>query len=100
MIKQQLDLDAGALYIELTESAAAARTVEVDSGTMVDLDAGGHVIGIEVINPDRPWPLDEILERFDIPPRDARELRAYFPAAPRSSTPASHLQTLKVAITC
>ncbi len=78
MISQRYDLDAGALYIELAD-CLAARTEQVDGGTLVDLDSAGNVIGIEVINPERLWPLEEILHRFAISEEDARELRAYFP---------------------
>jgi uncharacterized protein YuzE len=79
MISQALDVRADALYIELVQDAASARTEEIDPGTLVDLDARGRVIGIEVVHPARPWPLEEILERYDIDCGDERELRAYFP---------------------
>lgn len=100
MISQQYDMDANALYIELVAGQKAASTEEIDPGTLVDLDANGQVIGIEVIHPNRPWPLDEILDRFDIDPGDARQLRAYFPQAPRTAGPATHVMGLKVAVNC
>lgn len=78
MIRQSYDLDAKALYITVRE-AAIDRTEEIDSGTMVDLDAAGDIVGIEVINPDRNWPLEEIIGRYRLPARAAAELRAYFP---------------------
>ena len=78
MISQSYDLDAGALYIELAARQAAC-TEQVDAGTLVDLDSAGNVVGIEVIHPDRAWPLEEILSGFPISQEDARELRAYFP---------------------
>lgn len=99
MISQQYDLDAQALYIELADRKSAV-SEEIDPGTLVDLDAQGHVIGIEVIHPNRPWPLDEILERYEIDPHDARELRAYFPQAPRTAEPAAHITGLQVALNC
>ena len=61
----------------------------MDAGTLVDLDAAGNVIGIEVINPDRPWPLEAILSRFAVSEEDAHELRAYFPA-PVTIIPPEH----------
>jgi uncharacterized protein YuzE len=88
MISQSYDLDARALYIELADRQAA-RTEQVDTGTLVDLDSDGNVIGIEVINPDRSWPLEEILRRFTVPEQDARELRAYFPL-PVTIVPPEH----------
>ncbi|MGO9728685.1 MAG: DUF2283 domain-containing protein [Streptosporangiaceae bacterium] len=78
MISQSYDLDAGALYIELADREVA-RTVQVDAGTLVDLDPAGVVVGIEVIQPERSWPLEEILSRFAVAQQDARELRVYFP---------------------
>ena len=77
MISQTYDFDADALYIELAEPKAA-RTVQVDNGTLVDLDADGQVVGIEVIQPQRTWPLREILDRFAVPAATAAELCAYF----------------------
>src|SRR5262249_13804783 len=64
-------------HIELADGQAA-RTVQIHNGTLVDLDPAGNVVGIEVIQPARTWPLDEILARFDVSDGDAQELRAYF----------------------
>jgi uncharacterized protein YuzE len=98
MIRQSYDLQADALYVEL-EDRDAARTVQVDPGTLVDLDAAGHILGIEVIHPARQWPLTEILHRFEVSAEDARELRVYFPTTPRTSLPAEPLDAgLRVAI--
>ena len=88
MISQSYDLDARVLYIELADRQAA-RTEQVDAGTLVDLDSAGNVIGIEVINPDRAWPLEDILRRFAVSEEDVRELRAYFPA-PMTIVPPEH----------
>jgi uncharacterized protein YuzE len=88
MISQSYDLDADALYIELADSQAG-RTVQVDVGTLVDLDLAGNVVGIEVIQPARMWPLGEILARFNVSDDDARELRAYF-AHPAQLVPPAH----------
>ncbi len=88
MISQSYDLDAGALYIELA-GREVARTVQVDPGTLVDLDQAGAVVGIEVIQPERSWPLEEILSRFAVAQQDARELRAFFPY-PAAIVPPAH----------
>jgi uncharacterized protein YuzE len=74
------DLDADALYITLTDTKIV-RTVEIDEGTMVDVDAVGRVVGIEVISPQRIWPLQEILRRFKLDDADATLLRATFEPA-------------------
>jgi len=77
MISQTYDLDAHALYITVSDHQVA-RTAEIETGTLVDVDAAGAVVGIEVLNFDRCWPLAEILDRFHVGPEDAAQLRAYF----------------------
>jgi uncharacterized protein YuzE len=77
MIRQSYDLDADALYIKLTD-AKVVRSRDIDSGTLVNLDADGAIVGIEVIQPQRSWPLAEILARFPVPGGTAAQLRAYF----------------------
>jgi uncharacterized protein YuzE len=86
MISQSYDLDADALYVELADRQVA-RTVPVDSGTLVDLDADGEVVGIEVIQPQRTWPLREILKRFPLPAGTVAELCAYFQAPAQLRAP-------------
>lgn len=83
MICQDYDADADALYLKLAD-CRVAHTVEVDSGTLVDLDSAGRLAGIEVIRPDRAWPLEDILHRFGVSPTEAAELRESFPARPAS----------------
>jgi uncharacterized protein YuzE len=88
MIQQSYDLDADALYIRLT-SRKVARTAEIDAGTLVNLDADGRIVGIEVLQPTRKWPLDEILVRFGASEEDSKQLRAYFPY-PAQLVPPEH----------
>jgi uncharacterized protein YuzE len=88
MILQSYDLDAEALYITPAD-LAVARTEQVDRGTRVDLDSAGRVVGIEVIQAARTWPLEEIPGRFGVSEDDARELRAYF-AEPAQLRPPAH----------
>jgi uncharacterized protein YuzE len=94
MIRQSYDLDADALYIKVT-GGKAARTVEIDTGTLVDLDAAGAVVGIEVISPQRSWPVEEILARFKMSTEDVAQLRAYFagPAGTAQLKPPAHPAT-------
>ena len=82
MIRIEADWDARALYIRLTDGTVA-RTLEVDSDpcTMVDLDASGGLIGIEVIDPGRMWPLHKILAGYDISDLDAAMLMASYPSS-------------------
>lgn len=71
----EYDKDADALDITLSVGIVA-RTVEIDSGTLVDLDESGNIIAIEVVRPMRPWPLEEVLEQFGIDDDDVAVLRA------------------------
>ncbi len=73
-MKLMYDHEADALAIKLADGIVD-RTVEMESGTLVDLDAAGRVLTIEVIHPARRWPLDEVLDRFPIAQADAAMLR-------------------------
>jgi len=76
-MRLKYDMSVGALYIRLTD-APVARTREVDDNTMVDLDAAGEVIGIEVVSIAHPWPVDEVLRSCAIPAGEEAQIRAYF----------------------
>jgi uncharacterized protein YuzE len=80
------DLDAGALYIGLN-GQDVARTRQVDDNTLVDLDAAGRPVGIEVTSIDHPWAVDTVLRDFDIPQRDAAQIRAYYSSPQPGSAP-------------
>lgn len=75
MISATHDLRADAAYVTLGEGSVA-RTVELDNGTLADVDANGRPLGLEVIHPHRRWPLDQFMQTFDVSDRDARTLRA------------------------
>lgn len=85
-MKVEYDQQADALYITLAELAEVARTVQIDSGTLVDLDGRGWLVGVEIIRAARPWPLDEILSRFRADFTDARLLRLLERAAGGAGT--------------
>jgi uncharacterized protein YuzE len=97
MIRQSFDFDANALYVRLTDEKVA-RTAEIDACTLVDLSADGRVVGIEVIAPQRYWPLDQILQSFDISPEQAYELRLYLLKPAQLSLPAHPDARLPVAV--
>lgn len=86
-MRLKYDMNAGALYIRLTD-APVARTREVDDNTMVDLDADGEVIGIEVVSITHPWPLDEVLRSYAIPAGEEAQIRAYFRSPAFQAAPA------------
>ena len=76
------DAAVDALYIKLSSNPVAS-TVEIDEDTNVDLAASGALVGIEVLNPDRPWPLHRILNRYAISDADAVMLMAAYPSPVR-----------------
>lgn len=71
----EFDAVANALDISLAEGVVA-RSLEIDAGTLVDLDAHGWLLSIEVLQPNRNWPLDEILDRFEVAEEAETVLRA------------------------
>jgi uncharacterized protein YuzE len=73
-MKVQYDQAADALYVTLGDGEIVARTIRIDTGTLVDVDHLGRPMGIEIIRPARPWPLQEILERFQVRDEDRRLL--------------------------
>jgi uncharacterized protein YuzE len=75
---QAYDIDADALYITLAEGTVA-RTAVIDDGCNVDLDADGKLLGIEVLNPGRAWPLLAILKGCEISDDDATMLITCYP---------------------
>jgi len=77
-MKVTYDAGAGAVYVELAEGEHG-RTVAVDEGTNVDLDSGGRLLGIEVLAPGTPWPLAEIMRRWEIGSEDATMLMRLYP---------------------
>jgi len=71
----EYDKTADALEILLADGIVA-RTVELDPGTLVDVDEHGDPLSIEIIHPMRRWPLEEILDRFEVEEHDAEILSA------------------------
>ena len=76
-MRLEYDLNVGALYISLTDEPVS-RTAEAGNNAVVDLDADGRVVGIEVISTAGRWPLAEILAAYPIEQADAAQLKAYF----------------------
>ena len=81
----EFDLNVGALYIRLS-NAEVARTHPAGDNAVVDLNAAGEVVGIEVISAAHPWPLAGILGSYAISAGEARQLRSYFMVPGRSAT--------------
>jgi uncharacterized protein YuzE len=75
------DTEADALAISLGEGIVA-QTIAIGTGTLVDVDEAGRLVAIEVHNPARRWPLEEILEQYEVSAENAEMLRAVRGAAP------------------
>ncbi len=76
-MRLEFDLNVGALYIRLSDAEVAC-TQQVGDNAVVDLDATGDIVGIEVISAIYPWPLTDILASYTIPPSEVAQLRSYF----------------------
>ncbi len=87
------DYDADALYVEITDSPVAG-TRQFDEGTMVDLDASGDVVGIEILRPARDWPLEQVKGSFRLGEEDTAILDSLWGATsePRPYPFAKQLQ--------
>jgi uncharacterized protein YuzE len=68
------DSEADALYIELREGVVE-RTKSLEPGTLLDLDAHGRVVGVEVIRPARRWPVERVISEGHLPEEEAAALR-------------------------
>lgn len=55
MVEVKYDREADALYVTLVRDVAVARTDQLDDRTLVDVDASGRPLGIEIIGPSRGW---------------------------------------------
>lgn len=64
-IKLEIDLTSDAAYVELS-NRPVARTVEHSPGVNVDLDDLGMVVGVEIIDLGREWPLADVVEHFHV----------------------------------
>jgi uncharacterized protein YuzE len=80
IICTSLDMDADALYIQIARGQVA-RTEELDSWTLVDVDADGRPLGIEVIHPARTWPLQAFVDRYHVDEPLRRLLEPFVPSA-------------------
>ncbi|MFI7332303.1 DUF2283 domain-containing protein [Micromonospora aurantiaca (nom. illeg.)] len=76
LVSATTDLEADALYLQLRKGKVV-RTEELDDWTLVDVDAHGQPLGIEVIHPNRVWPLQRFIERYNVP-RELGELLEQF----------------------
>lgn len=82
----EYDLDVSALYVRLCDGQVA-RTRQLDDNTLIDLDAAGNVLGVEVVAIDHPWALAEVLQMDGVSVAAKAQMLAYF-APPALTRPA------------
>ena len=68
------DATAGAAYITVS-SNDVARTVEVTPTVLVDLDALGVVVGVELLRPQEAVPVETITQQCHVLEKDRDELQ-------------------------
>lgn len=62
-MKIEYDSEVDALYIELRD-VYGDRNIDIEEGVSVDLDADGHIVGLEI--PDASERLKESLSRLEL----------------------------------
>ena len=55
----EYDREADALYIHLRE-VPVADTTDVEDGVMIDLDAEGHIVGVEILDASKRLSPDDL----------------------------------------
>lgn len=78
MLHTSYDTEADAAYFRI-RTGEVARTEHVDGWTIVDVDAAGQLLGIEVLHPARMWPIEDIVDRYAIDELDLTMLRLMYP---------------------
>jgi uncharacterized protein YuzE len=67
-MKYSYDDEADALYLYLREGVEVARSIVVDEDRVVDVDAFGRAVGIEVLGASAGVRLVDLVEKFDLQP--------------------------------
>lgn len=78
------DSSVDAAYIYLCEDPEVARSVVIDEQRVVDLDEGGEVVGIEILEASSGFELNDIVERFHLQARStelSQAVKEFRPAA-------------------
>ena len=90
------DIEGDALSIRLRDGIVV-QTREIDSGTLVDLDASGRLVSIEVIRPGRAWPLETIIADYEIDADRVATLRSLWGGSENGGAPYRYGRTLVAA---
>ena len=83
------DTDADALYL-MFAGGPIARTRTIGDGMMVDEDATGGLVGIEVLCPARDWPVRTILDTYEFTPLDRELLMSLYAGHAPRPVPTTH----------
>ena len=59
-MKIEYSKDVDALYIRLRE-AKIADSIDIEEGVTVDLDEGGHIVGIEILDASEKLELSDLV---------------------------------------
>jgi uncharacterized protein YuzE len=78
------DADSQSLYIRLTDHQIAEQD-EMPDGTVVDLDAEGEAVGIEVLRTWAPWDLAAVAERLRLSDETVQYLQSVSDVVSRMS---------------
>ena len=73
-----IDTDANAGYVSISQAAAVARTEQFSSSVLVDVDAAGQLVGIELLTLTATVDTDGIANRYGLSAVVRDELRRTF----------------------
>jgi len=62
-----IDWSTGAIYIKVREGRAERTVEEVRNAVFVDLDAAGHLLGVEIIDPAALSELPTLARKYKVP---------------------------------
>lgn len=95
MSSWELDTDADALYVTLREGSVASQLLLSDR-LIVDVDAAGTPLGVEVLAVSRGWDVAPLLARVSLPLADQMLLTLLSATPPGVSRVASAGLTVRV----
>lgn len=62
----EYDTRVNILYIRLKKDNIIERQIEIENGTIVDVDSRNRPIGIEIISPDSGWDMEPIEHQISL----------------------------------
>ena len=74
-MRSERDVAADALYVHVTD-VPVDHTEELPDGTLVDVDARGELVGVEILAVSSGWDVGALAERFTMEAFDLKALSA------------------------